>query len=965
MVASIITACVKADPGNAQVCVQCATHFILSDDQTFCILPAESRFIHGVLGVLGFLVALIIISCLAKTIQQVVERVKEFYEETKAVNSIDELTQHLLSTEALRLTWEKEKEGSVDEVIECAALNWRYKLMKDWSRASQRLQRYSLWVDINQKNIIGVGLPHFYNFHILPLTLSILSMLVIEISEIGTGFRAAVEDEQLSDADLSSAARKYVENLWFWLGFLYAFMLLFSWIHAIAQIYFVQHFDRSNSMMNDFAVELNQLPANMTSENKLWNLAKETFKSSGADPIGVSIGYDLTGTVGHEIWELSECMVVHRDVEYLDKSDRLIKRYGTEKASFGYPTTLAQQDHVKDDYMERRFRYTEGALRGSGHAWVVFRTKLEAERVASMFDGFWLKDTVEYHRAEHNEWMKALNPGGALYDDFTELWEDQVAVLQYDITLGGKMLRNGTLVKLPCPRGLYSEELMFEGGPNHLLPDGAMIQIERRVIVRRCSDEPPTMMWYALGTRKKKIIKNTLSSILITMTVFLIILLLVYLPYSTFILTPYAEVDAFPGQVTSQTSGFLIGLANNILGAVMGMKAWGVGFSNKSSLDLWVLSFNIIVTIFNTVFNLIFAFYHALLEMYAYRVDLTLFGASCKAEYRESLMKELNMSTLLYNLMWPGWLFSGFLTGQLTGIVVPWIQNWILLQVVFKCKCLPTWLNKVLALIIPWQPDSERALTIRGAEKVFCPPEISLAWDYADKIVTPSVCLLTLFFLSPDMWKIFPRLVQWVAFMYLFHRYVHLQLCKKQLHVDSELGDLAMYLWNLPLGIIAAAWVYWTCRLGYARSYILVPIAFFASVWVYSMGLKIILMSAKKGARKEKDKYYSYVEKFLLYNWFNCNPVHVLKSCYGELRGVEYAAEVPFVFGKEYLVIGTYSDEDENGLGKRQESLQNLKKKFGGKSRIYHFFFSTMTKGTPLLSLAVLIVSQFVYNVVH
>jgi len=280
---------------------------------------------------------------------------------------------------------------------------------------------------------------------------------------------------------------------------------------------------------------------------------------------------------------------------------------------------------------------------------------------------------------------------------------------------------------------------------------------------------------------------------------------------------------------------------------------------------------------------------------------------------RAAVGEETRMSQMLFDMMVPGWLFSGFITGQVMGLLVPLIQNYILLQVIFGCRCLPAWINKAISLIIPYNPDPTHALSARDAEKIFQPGEVCLAWEYADKIVNPSICLISFFFLSPQMWRIFPWLLQWACFIYLYHRFFLIWTRKKNMHDARSLQICGLYMWFLPLGIIATAWAFWTVRLGYFSSLILVPVAFWMSTIIYFMVLLITIPIDSKEVI-EKDKSYELVNSRLLYNWFNCNAVHVLKSRYGMLNEMVLqtsSALVPFFFGKEYLVIDKMDEEDE------------------------------------------------------
>eukprot|EP00928_Gymnodinium_smaydae_P032283 TRINITY_DN23422_c0_g3_i1.p1 TRINITY_DN23422_c0_g3~~TRINITY_DN23422_c0_g3_i1.p1 ORF type:complete len:1001 (-),score=152.17 TRINITY_DN23422_c0_g3_i1:239-3241(-) len=921
--------CIDAQ-AREQMCKECYGGFTLSPDGTTCSLDAEGRFLVVIEVILFVLIALIVGSAVYKCIvdvRQDVEKGDDIFEDARS---------GLLS-----------RETTFGAAIRAGARQYRISLMGDWSIPMKRYLNYSVFVDVSMKDIVGVGLSSFYHFHSLPMFAAIVAQLVAAYASHFSGYEKsiveAVKDDFLGDkaAAVQESSRAFAELLWQGLGVLFVTMLAHAWFFAWAQSGLESWFNKENHSIRDYAIELKGLPKNRTSETALLEEVTSIFSQCGVKPLGVSIGYDLTSDPlvklsdeGHGVWNMMERIIVKCDTSFDEPADG---RFGIGTPKFGYNAHLADPaDLLSESEEMEHCKAILDVLECSGKAWVVFKTKTDVNKVLGMFNGFWVKDEAPINDENRDQWLQMLQPDGLTEVELTDLglvWPHGEGVVCWDGEISGRKVRAGTIVEDPQQKeaALGANSISTDGSAKwcHNLRDvqSQSMTIQRRVKVKACPSEPLSVQWYSLGTSDSVIVIRTFRAVAITFLVFIAIVLVVYMPYSYWILAPYAAVNASPTAATSQIMGFLIGIANSILCAVMGMQAWGIGFSNKWALDVWVLVFNMCVSMFNTVFNLVFAFRHDIDTLA--KDYLHLEGNYTREALRSAVAHEIESSQFLFNMMVPGWLFSGFIIGNIVGLIVPWIQNYLLLQIVFSLRCLPLWLARVITLLIPYNPDPASDLHARQAEYIFAPGEISLAWDYGDKIVTPTICLLTFFFLSPQMWRIFVWLLIWANFMYLFHRYYHLQTCKKQLHDSGTPGKTALILWFLPISTVAAAWMFWAVRLGIQTSYMLVPVAFVASAVMYWMGLAIIFPFGE-WTSIEKERMYESVASRCLFTWFNANPIHVLKSRYGGADAVptETKAPIPFQFGKEYLIIGETSTEAEQREANAYSKQDNMHLRF-------------------------------------
>jgi len=961
--------------------------------------------------------------------------------------------------------------SAVPEAIQVGVFHYKFGLMHNWSVPMLRYQYYDFLVDVHLKNVMGVGLAAFYDFHLLPFTLGIGLYIVTRHAANSSHYMAAVDltsnpsyewdgtsinNYTAYKENIVTTGKDFGESLVWGLFYLWVAMVLFSWVWGHISAQFANIFDELNSTMNDYVVQLSNLPKDISdirygttkedhvTEDILLQKVNQSIGECGAKAIGCSIGYDIRER--WEVFEMVERIVVEKDVEmyvkekavrYVQKTlkqlipnldntlqavnllerkpnvwdfgqeyDEIIKekikltmcctynkspgkefvdglpmyydeqcterdpylaipwnteflaygptdgasvmlkvpkdgKYGWNPPAFGCPEMLAGDftedlEEAKNDPCARRHVDMEKAallkildgdkdavdakrkagLKTGQKAFIVFENKADAFSVINTFKSIWMRDEVAYKEVQRSLWTEALTADASnAYEkkSMNRLWTSGQGTLKQNVeldTLGEVMIPAGTHVELKKvirknkESGKVEECNIQEFATTTKLgdlQDGDMLILYRKVDVSACEAEPPTVMWDAIGTPNSVKLGRSIKAVAVTLVVFGLIVALAYTPFGKYINLPYAKAEESPKDFTNNTQGFLIGIANGILGAVMGMFSYGVGFEFRWELDIWVSAFNTVVCLFNSAYSIFITFDSAIQDesegKYVaigtphHHHDLN------GTQLRQAVTQEIHTSYMLYTMLVPGWLFIGFIVGNLVGLIVPWIQNGALVEIVFYCRCLPKWLNDILIMIIPfnpqnmnWKGEQRKELTARKAEQVFAPGETNLAWEYADRIINPLLCMVSLFFLSPHMWCIFPQLTAWAAFMYLCHRFALIRTRKKCVHDSTTLSDFNLYLWSLPVSTILAASAFWAVRLGMLGSYILPVVAFFASMLFYCIGLYIVLPGPNPDIL-EKEKDYEYTKSILLYTWYNCNPVHVLKSAYGFL-GVRKTTEL-------------------------------------------------------------------------
>lgn len=443
------------------------------------------------------------------------------------------------------------------------------------------------------------------------------------------------------------------------------------------------------------------------------------------------------------------------------------------------------------------------------------------------------------------------------------------------------------------------------------------------VEARTIASEPTSVLWSNFGVLRATRMLSLVKANFIVVLTFVLLYICVYRPLNRYVMRPYAMVGSAPKAVTQQTLGIIFAIVGNLLGAVLWQSCSGVGYYKREDLDKLLLNFSVLTTFFNVVyanFN------------YLHRKCLGGFNATplTGGAGLDAVLAESDVSEAFYFLMFPGFLFTGPLTGQIVGNVLPIVQNFLLFKLLFVWRCLPTSFARMVALAVG-SPDVTKGLSARTAEQAFQPHELGLAWDYANYIVNPSACFLTLFVLSDTMWMLFLVTVIWAVFTSFTYRYMVLPLSKKQVFPSSSLEERAEFWWGIPVSIIAAAWAFWGVRLGrlgsfdapvigewwpVLASFLLSLLAYWTVIFKLDRrrAIEIYAVSALASAAhlQEKDEPYEDVASRLLYTWFNTNPVHVLKSHYRPEDLKEVTPLAPFYYGKEYLVLQQRAEAEKD-----------------------------------------------------
>eukprot|EP00747_Dinoflagellata_sp_TGD_P061475 gnl/TRDRNA2_/TRDRNA2_152539_c0_seq1.p1 gnl/TRDRNA2_/TRDRNA2_152539_c0~~gnl/TRDRNA2_/TRDRNA2_152539_c0_seq1.p1 ORF type:complete len:537 (+),score=61.16 gnl/TRDRNA2_/TRDRNA2_152539_c0_seq1:68-1612(+) len=91
-------------------------------------------------------------------------------------------------------------------------------------------------------------------------------------------------------------------------------------------------------------------------------------------------------------------------------------------------------------------------------------------------------------------------------------------------------------------------------------------------------------------------------------------------------------------------------------------------------------------------------------------------------------------------------------------------------------------------------------------------PEINPVWPYADLIVNTSLCSTMFFYITPYASKIMMLFAMVLIFRYFWLAYAWTSFSTNRRIGTSKLYVIALYLWSIPTGFLAAAAAFWYVR---------------------------------------------------------------------------------------------------------------------------------------------------------
>lgn len=786
-------------------------------------------------------------------------------------------------------------------------------------------------------NKLGVGLPLFYSgifqLMLVGLLALVVTFAVYKVSNLSNaligvesslnqllssaispvGAAPAVVLSTLascrreSASDVRASLMEYAVRNFYAVGVLYVVIFITSLRHVYHKKKAAYEFDEQNSSMSDFVLRISGLPRACTDEAWLKNFLEMKFREEVTEMVdrggqhpsgqvevhGVSICYDYVdhrNTVDDVMWrfmELSEVPVEEMMMEARRKSQGGVQESASSAPSAATDAEARQRiDQLQKDALLVRSWFEKekdpdttsqgsgagtasgsmspllgggddrhkGPLLSTGQAFVVFKYDKDREKVHKNREAI----QKQLNSSEQFRDQRKQDKGPVKHKTSSlELVRMDEITEQFTGALG-PILSSKTL-----------EEAPTNGGAG--------------ICLHEVFSDPPSINWWHMGLAENEIHKRMGWAILWVIVSIVVVQAGIIYPYAKFIVWPYAATGSYAGGVKMTVAGIVLGNVNMLLSIRIYFSAFEIGYHRKDRMDSFILFANTSVVMLNTMFNIL-----TMALMVASKDPGFGPNSMLSITTLTALHAENELAKNIFYMMFPGVFFVGYIMCILMAGVVPYIWNTILMKMIYVWRCLPECGLWILKVFLPWAPESLDEYPRRNAEKGFEPMEIGLAWEYSSFIVNPTVCFFMLIFISPYVWRIFACMLGWAVFYYVWCRYMHLRFCKACYYSTPYLDGLMSLAWGCPLAVLGAAWCLWGLRTGYVAHgepdwikwfYVLSSFAMSLTAWICCV-LYFANPFSREDAEEKNHPDVETLEGQVVFSWYNCNPIFVLKCFY-------------------------------------------------------------------------------------
>lgn len=211
----------------------------------------------------------------------------------------------------------------------------------------------------------------------------------------------------------------------------------------------------------------------------------------------------------------------------------------------------------------------------------------------------------------------------------------------------------------------------------------------------------------------------------------------------------------------------------------------------------------------------------------------------------------------------------------------------------------------------------------RDAEDCMACPEFDLL-RYGDNTINVEIVLLCFFLSSMTLWWIFLMLFCSLVYIYAWDHFRFLRGCQRTYFCNAKMEIIAQYFFSFPCAMLAAAFFFKLYssheafeemdpyEVEYHAHWYMPLMAFTVHLILHCLVLRFLVpcfVPEDEYCKKE----YKEVAEHIACNWFNSNPVHVLRSHHFHCHDPPHIYYQP---GKEYLLrrneaINSYYEQPE------------------------------------------------------
>ncbi|CRG97655.1 hypothetical protein PGAL8A_00523100 [Plasmodium gallinaceum] len=378
--------------------------------------------------------------------------------------------------------------------------------------------------------------------------------------------------------------------------------------------------------------------------------------------------------------------------------------------------------------------------------------------------------------------------------------------------------------------------------------------------VRKCNVEPIDIKWQNIGNHTPIII--LMKIIIVIIFLFFIIIMwsiIFYGPYAIFALH-HASIIEKPKKhevlfnvIISIVLGIFIGFGNLLVTFLTTLVGEFMKFQKKQSTEAFVFCINSIFQQFNFLLNVLIT-------------HLTNAGGDNKIRsfYSSKFFNHFKLQNIVL-----GEEYS--FCQSLNYNILPFISFFPTFFSIFGVYIFPFIYKSVRILFFP-------KTTIKKAEQLIQCPECNLHYRYSEIVISFTTTLLLFFFTHNKYSTSFTFLLLFLSYLFIKYRdtYLFLRETKVTYYYSTFLFDTVMIFWSIPTGILSILPFYWLWR-SYSISILILPLIFFFHTLIYFLFYNVINISLNK-KKKVNNITYKNLAEIKPYNWFNTNPVYVLKQ---------------------------------------------------------------------------------------
>jgi len=734
---------------------------------------------------------------------------------------------------------------------------------------------YALWkTNVHSVDVSGLGAALYFNWLVFCGACALALFSGSEIALIQSrrlydiqsklkGLKCYMQDYSSEHIELIEDNLQFESQMFTCLGITYLLIVAASLVFSGVQLQIVKRFNKGHNAQAAFAVSIKNLPPDATDASALSKEFQAKLDALGADlpqqanvresgkVIGVSICYDLKGAMGERGKTKQEEMQGAID-EWIQELDATRRRRLSVLEDL---PVLTAGDSADDLASGVSFKARASISLMAGFS----------PQVTPQLRGTAPPDDASV--SPTGDGQEELRPFFKLHfvDNWLADFNDPVSKEQCE-GFASKLLGSGSAVVIlssGATRNRLYEAVVRD-------PKVAGVIVEASLPI----NEPVSTQWHNFGQSRHFWWNIVVAIIMILL--FVAVWAAMYLPYALEYITYSRIPGEKPGLMSDLALGVLIGLGNVLLGNVIEYQLDKAGFQIWGRRNITVLSLAFLANLLNVCADLWVTLHIAK----GAQLDAAFSGDV--SGYDRVVVREL------MSLIVPGYLFTPY-------IIEPLFSNFV-----------PYWLNR-------WLVRSDKRWSRRDAEKVLEAPNFEFCWRYADMLCNFTICTMLLLFVNQSSAWLMIWLFAFIAFLYCQDKLRLLKHCSQTFDTTHWESSAFAHWWVVPTSCLAGVVAWW----GY-KSHIFeslgIPTNFGMHVlWalpllhfvVYLSLLRLLHYFCEPPASGNELDYADAIKMATkegkLWNHFNCNPGHCLKSRFSKTGRT---TTIPWIRGKGYLQAG-------------------------------------------------------------